>query len=336
MTSSASQQPHLVQAPQFVQEPQYLLAALMSSYSLSKLRNTNVIEKVQPGLYSPASTRRTKVPEAQYFSQLEMNCQARIEHASSRFPDSAVSHHSAAFLHGLPIPNLNADVAMIDPRQRTTSPVGVVRHRVAISERDVECVRGIPRTDLLRTTVDCARSFNAPDGLAVLDEALNHGVPVDYLHALNNSMPSNRGRAKARWLFDAGVVGVDSPMESRLRFILLCAGFGDAVIQFPIPSFDGRVFFADIAFPSLGIIFEYDGRAKYGAAADLIAEKAREDAIRLRGWKVVRVQASEIRDLGSGIEHFRRIAKSLGLSLGPVLRLPFKDSSLDRCGLSQR
>lgn len=266
----------------------------------------------------------------EYFLQLESECLARIKFAVSRFPDLVVSHHSAAFLHGLPIPDLKSEVTVIDPQRRSTSLVGIERHRCSVPAQNITRKNGIRLTDLLRTTVDCARAFDAAHGLAVIDETLNSAVSREQLHAMNEDLPSKRGRAKARWLIDAGLVGVDSPMESRLRFILQCAGFGQPVIQFLIPSLDGRRFFADIAFPALGLVFEYDGRAKYGAAADLIAEKAREDAIRLRGWRVIRVQASEVRNVRDAVAHFRSVAASLGVVLGPELRLPFVDGPSSR------
>gem|GEM_PF-947007 len=306
----------------------------ISSYQLSSLQKSGELAKVQPGLYSRRATSEFPDENAareEHFRELTNSYRQRIAHASRRFPDFIVSHQSAALLHNLSLPNLDRQVWMTDSKHGSTKLVGIKRIRSVVPLGQTTVISGVPTTTLLRTVVDCARSMPAIAGLAVVDEALNRGLALEDMRSLNHEMDSKRGRAKARWLFEVALRGVESAMESRLRFILICSGYTSPQVQFHIRSLTGRDYYADIAFPELKVIFEYDGRIKYQTNADLLSEKTREDAIRLQGWKVVRVQASELRDPLVAISYFRRIANQLGIRLADpcTLRSPGRGK---RCG----
>lgn len=89
----------------------------------------------------------------------------------------------------------------------------------------------------------------------------------------------------------------ESPGESRSRVALHAAHFPKPELQARIVTPDHhRVARVDFLFPELGVIGEFDGLVKYrsqlrGSRSPedvVIAEKAREDALRALGWLVVR------------------------------------------------
>lgn len=55
--------------------------------------------------------------------------------------------------------------------------------------------------------------------------------------------------------------GVDSPMESRVRMLMVLAGLPEPVVNHTVRWPDGRVRWRfDLSFPAVGIVIEYDGR----------------------------------------------------------------------------
>lgn len=60
-----------------------------------------------------------------------------------------------------------------------------------------------------------------------------------------------------------------------------------------------RKFRADWAIPSLGIIFEYDGRTHHGTVAGSERDAEKSNLAQLAGWLFIRVNAASLKD-GSG------------------------------------
>lgn len=77
--------------------------------------------------------------------------------------------------------------------------------------------------------------------------------------------------------------------------------------ELQISVFDERGRFvgrADGGYPELGVLWEYDGKGKYGALLKpgqspldaLLAEKRREEQLTELGWVVIRIDAADLRD----------------------------------------
>ncbi len=98
---------------------------------------------------------------------------------------------------------------------------------------------------------------------------------------------------------------VDSPPETLLRLEIVKRGFDEPVVDCPIPV-AGRTLHADLGYPELKIAIEYEGAYHF----DDGPEQARWDAerwedMRDAGWRVLRVQASTMRDLRRFFERLR-------------------------------
>jgi len=86
-------------------------------------------------------------------------------------------------------------------------------------------------------------------------------------------------------------------------------------LQFDVYDEVGRfVGRADGGYPELGVMWEYDGQGKYGellppgrtSSDALMAEKRRERGFVELGWTVVRIDSTDISDLGTVLDRLSR------------------------------
>ena len=200
------------------------------------------------------------------------------------------SHESAALVHGLPLPfgyDGRPRVSRCrDPGRPSARTCAPLVSTVPVHER-VE-VLGAPVTSLPRTAVDLARTGLPLTAVVVLDGALRAGVSRRALQRVLDAQAGWPGVAVARdrMAFADGKAETALESVSRLRM---------AQLELPPPRLQvvlgdaaravGRVDFYWERFRTVG---EADGRLKYAGAADLFAEKLREDALRDAGYEVFR------------------------------------------------
>jgi hypothetical protein len=81
----------------------------------------------------------------------------------------------------------------------------------------------------------------------------------------------------------------ESPQESRLRLLVIRAGFPAPVLQHEILNLTGSVLYRlDLAWPALRIALEYDGHEAHENRESEDAERDRRMAA--RGWLVIRAR----------------------------------------------
>lgn len=239
------------------------------------------------------------------------------------------SHVSAAVLWDLPLYRTTPDrVHVISDRthHRHSAPE-LLRHEGAVPHSDVDEMEGIRVTTLDRTVYDVIRTVAGDTALAVADAAVARiaGEPwaFDALAAqdLMGSLERRTRTAGARGIRQAREITTladgraQLPLESVTRYRLHQLGFARPILQMPIAAPDGGRFWMDIAVEEARTFIECDGLSKYldpdlrGArSADqvLMDEKAREDWVRgVTGWRVVRVDSSDMRSLESAEARFR-------------------------------
>src|SRR5205085_7525035 len=109
------------------------------------------------------------------------------------------------------------------------------RARLDVVER-----RGLPVTSALRTTVDLGSHLPTVEAVAAVDMALHSGlIGLPLLHAYIAAHPASRGIARLRTVVDLADPASESPMESRLRLLLVLAGLPRPQAQVPIHHTDG-------------------------------------------------------------------------------------------------
>lgn len=218
--------------------------------------------------------------------------------------DAAVSHLSAAVLHGLPVwGDPLRRVQMTRNRRsgaRITADLHV--HAAPLEPWELVVIDGITVTSVARTLVDAARQVGFEQAVVVADAALWRKIvsreELDLALAAAHGRPgvpaARRALGFARW-------GSESVGESRSRVAMMRAGIPAPVLQWQVPTASGLVH-ADFGWPRYRTFGEFDGREKYGrlvppgrTAADVVyTEKRREDAMRDEDLRAVRWGWSDI------------------------------------------
>lgn len=189
----------------------------------------------------------------------------------------------------------------------------VVHHEGPISDDDIEEIDGLLVVREDRCVVETIATVGVERGLVIADSALHQGrVTSEALVDLREQTKRWRGSRTADLVLRMADAKAESVGESRSRFLYWSQGFPQPVVQFPVFENGVLIGTTDLAWPWLGLLFEFDGRVKYGrllkpgqTAGDAVfAEKKREDALRrATGYAVER--ATWV-DLSHPVETARR------------------------------
>ncbi|QNN54119.1 endonuclease domain-containing protein [Nocardioides mesophilus] len=173
-------------------------------------------------------------------------------------PRAYASHASAARVYGVPLPaglaQEHVSVCRAADRRRRED----IRNHVVAASTPVVRFRGLPVSAPAQVFVELSGLLTLVDLVAVGDDLVRRKLLtteqlVDYCRL--------HGDAAARTA--AGYVrrGVDSPMETRLRMLLVLSGLPEPKVNVKLFFEDGRLRYRfDLAWPELKIAVEYDGR----------------------------------------------------------------------------
>lgn len=212
--------------------------------------------------------------------------------AAERLGDVVVSHQSAAVLHGLPIWGLDlTKVHFSRSRGRIRSDHTISVHRSTLDPDEITEVDGIRVTTVERAITETACRTSYEVGVVLGDAALRDGLTTPgQLIATADRHRRWRGSptAAAAARFADGLS--ESVGESRLRVLMSDHQLPTPKLQVEIRDDDGLLI-GRVDFLLTGVlIVEFDGALKYGDTADaVLAEKRREDRLRERGYRMIRV-----------------------------------------------
>ncbi len=202
---------------------------------------------------------------------------------------AALSHSSAAQLHGLPLigpPPATVEVTVPGAAARTRR--GLTVHGRGLPADQVGCVDGLRTTDHVRTALDLARSLPYPNAVAVVDAALRARPDSrDRLVGLADDGVGPRS-ARARRVVEFADGDAESAGESLSRVALASHGLPAPSLQAWVRDGAGPIGRVDFLWAAERTVGEFDGRMKYQRPDDLWAEKRREDGLRVLGFEVVR------------------------------------------------
>src|SRR6266849_5848280 len=175
-------------------------------------------------------------------------------------PESIFAGGTAAWLLGLDMSALDPIEIVVPVGSGVRSRVGLSVRYCEISRNDTSTVRGLRATTLRRTLLDLCLRLPAVEALVAIDMAVAASF-TDSAGLLRYAEASN-GRAGARRLRSLAALAApaESPMESRLRWLLIQAGLphpeGQTDLHDSSQQFVGR---ADLYYPSARLVLEYDG-----------------------------------------------------------------------------
>lgn len=196
--------------------------------------------------------------------------------------------------------------------QITARPAGIVMHRTqALPRGDVGRLRRVPVTSPVRTLLDLSTFVREGDLDEILQRAVTGGCVVP--EKLRSRMRGNAGRrppgaaAVERLLPETGRRSyVPTPLERDVARLL--AEVGAVFVREHAIYVDGRVFYADFAFPAFRVAVEVDGRRWHSDARSFERDREKHNALTLAGWKVLCVTERQVRTDPAGVrERVRRL-----------------------------
>lgn len=217
------------------------------------------------------------------------------------FPEAVFAGSTAAWLFRIatcdPIP---IEVIM-SQRSGVRSRPGLIVHRSKMPASDVVFVRGVRATRPMRTLSDVCRRLSGVEALVVIDASL-HLKLIDKSALLDAASPRLRH-------FGPLAEAAESPMETRLRWLLVQAGLPRPQVQAPLSDAHSR---ADLYYPDARLVIEFDG----GNHRDrLVEDNCRQNLLMSAGYKVLRFTASDIYDRQPTIVAQVRQALSAGAAI---------------------
>ncbi len=157
---------------------------------------------------------------------------------------SVVSHESAALWWGLPLAHDPVGWHLTVPRcrgRRSDSVRGVVLHRRDLADSDVVRRDGLYVTTVVQTVLDCARTLQLDQAVAVADSALRMGrLRREQLLEEARRLPSGPGRRKAVEVALLSDPRAGSVLESLTRVLLCTSGLAPTHVQYPFLDRYGR------------------------------------------------------------------------------------------------
>ena len=173
-------------------------------------------------------------------------------------PAAFASHASAARVLNAPLPAGLADehVSVLVPSDRRRRQ-GIVAH-VARAGTPVARWQGLRVSAPRQNFVELAEQLELVDLVVVGDHYVARGwVTPEDLVAHADKVGNDLARRAARYVRR----DVDSPMETRLRMLIVLAGLPEPVVNHKLVTEDGRVRYRfDLSWPQVQVAVEYDGR----------------------------------------------------------------------------
>lgn len=207
-------------------------------------------------------------------------------------PEAALARHTAAVLWGGAVPYA-ADLHVVIPEHRRMNRSGVVVHRSRDQAR-LSMVGGLRLTDPIRTFLEMG-DLGLVD-LVVLGDSLVRRTLVTPA-ALVEGAQVYRGPRAALVRRAASLVRahVDSPMETRLRLLVVLAGLPEPRANVPLRDASGQVVYRlDLGYEQWKVALEYDGRRHVVDADQWRGDIARRADLDDWGWRSVVVIADGI------------------------------------------
>ncbi|WP_433274783.1 endonuclease domain-containing protein [Pseudonocardia xinjiangensis] len=222
-----------------------------------------------------------------------------------------VSGYSAAALLGASCGPQGAPAELTVPGGGPRSHPGLVLHRDRLARDEVQQCNGVLVTTPVRTAYDLARWQEPVEAVVAVDALANRGrfAPEQILR-LAARYPRARGRSGLPRAVSLSDARAGSPMETRLRLVLVLRGLPVPEVQYPV--LDDRVrraVWLDMAYPEQRIGIEYEG-ADHGSPERVLRDVGRYTALVDQGWRMYRFAKYEV--YGEPDEIAAKIRRALG------------------------
>lgn len=202
---------------------------------------------------------------------------------------AAVSHESAACLHGLTVlGHAPSVVRLTRPGGSCRRMPGTTLRVCGLPEQHVTEVDGVRVTTLARTVVDLARASSRRASVVIADSARRAGCSGAELESVLRFCWTWPGIDRAAWVVHFADSRAEGALESLSRLVFHEHGLPQPDLQVRLGESDlvGRV---DFYWRAHGVVGEADGLLKYADDPDALRrEKLRQERLEDAGFVVVR------------------------------------------------
>lgn len=296
-------------------------ALTMGGVTAERLRSavsTGALIRLRRGAYVVSSESDGAINPHQRAMDAALDC---AQAGALAMSGSAVSHESAAALHGLPVAQgLGRQPHITYPGTRPRVSQRLRIHMSPLLDEHVMMVNGVPVTTPARTVVDLSRRLDTPRALISVDAALRQSVlrspprgadPRRLMHDARRRAAAMSelarvlahqagwpGIRRARVTVALGDPAAESPLESESRGILVLRGAPAPLVGAPVVGANGVTYWADMLWEDRRVVGECDGGMKYSTPEALIKEKLRQEELEQVGFRIVRWMYADLRDPG--------------------------------------
>ncbi|HEU5158950.1 MAG TPA: DUF559 domain-containing protein [Streptosporangiaceae bacterium] len=233
------------------------------------------------------------------WSGLPLDRTIRAQAVSLTAPSGAViSGRWAAWLLGVDILRSTDDrVEITIARDDHMWPRdGIAVRHASVPDHDIDVIDGVPVTNPFRTAFDLARRRRLKSRHDLIEavvavDALAHKYWIDLDDFLAYSL-AHRGWRGVRLVPDVIQQSdrlAESPMETRLRMLLVLSGLPKPQVQYEVPV-EGTTYRIDLAYPGHRLAIEYDGQNHAERWTDDIR---RQNLLADRGWRFRRYVSAD-------------------------------------------
>lgn len=237
-------------------------------------------------------------------------------------PVFAFSGITAAVLYGLDLRPGRRPEVIVPPHSVVTERVDAVVHRIDLRPEDICQRAGVPVTSPARTCFDLPSRLSLTEAVVAIDAALQaqlltHEQLRRYVFAHDHV----KGVVNARRVLGFLEPKSESPMESRLRMLLVLAGLPRPEAQVSLCDSQGRfVARPDLYYPEARLGLEYDGENHRDR---LTADNRRQNRLHQIGVSLLRYTAPDLRERPAAIvaevrDAVRARMGANGASMGPI------------------
>jgi hypothetical protein len=205
-------------------------------------------------------------------------------------PETVFAGASAAWLYGLDLEPTNPVEVVVPLSSGIRSRVGLKVRRSEIPPSELATVRGLRVTSVPLTLARLCQRWPPVEGLVAIDMAL--GLGLTNPAALDQYADRAKGQHGARRMRKLVPLAApaESPMETRLRWLLIHAGLPQPLVQTILRDragqFAGR---ADLYYPEARLVVEFDG----GNHRERLIEDDRRQNL-LIGYRILRFTAADV------------------------------------------
>jgi len=225
--------------------------------------------------------------------------------------DAVFAGATAGWLLGLDLKPTNPLTIVVPTTSGIRPRVGLIVRRCNVGPDDIVTVRGLLATTLHRTLIDLCIQWPAVEALVAIDMAVRSRLTS--AANLIRYGAAAKGRAGSRRLLALAALAApaESPMEIRLRWLLIQAGLPRPDVQTDLRDNEGRfVGRADLYYEAARLALEYDG----GSHRDrLVDDDRRQNLIVNAGFRLLRFTAADIHHRPEVVEAQVRGALGIGL-----------------------